>query len=502
MRDRFFAATAFPRTQRNRARRSDLEQGLRRLGLAIDMYRVEHDDAYPQKLAQLEGGYLGEENRIESFNRYGCRAQLVIPDSDDPDEAVLYYWPPFEGGTAILYQSSEVDWAEFAADGSLTNPRNGEVIRPAHMPEDVPADVLAFAARVGEAIAGYLPSAIGRARSTSWSDSHQFDLIFHFFVSGPSFRHDRQVLSWTIDGEDRSGSYLVREAFTPEATYSARRYDREQGALNFGTVVPPDPIVYRRSHGGVWTGVVFNPRWLLVPGMAFSNSEDGSLTAGIEHLAASGMRFRLEGDPEHDVTVAVVWEDPRGVSRRDYFNTDSLLPVRSEVVPPDGERRTTRTWAYERHEPSGRLLLRRFRSSSEKLDIQLQYATVDEPVPPELFTRDGLSLGLEDVVPEFAATPVPPRPVEFPARHPVLAPTVIRSVEGEGDDAVAWRVERGSPVRIVHGFYTTTSEGTCEYAGGGISHQPSTEPLELQVTAERDGEGGPPGACDDPPFHR
>jgi Zn-dependent protease with chaperone function len=110
------------------ARRKVLAERLYELGLAISLYQVNRGGAYPPDLETLEAlGILDE--KLDYFSPYGRRVEYVIRGSDDRNEALLYYWPPHAGGTWVLYQNLEMDWVEPAADGSLTNPRTGAVIR-------------------------------------------------------------------------------------------------------------------------------------------------------------------------------------------------------------------------------------------------------------------------------------------------------------------------------------------------------------------------------------
>ncbi|MGD2174932.1 MAG: ankyrin repeat domain-containing protein, partial [Candidatus Brocadiaceae bacterium] len=128
----------FDEAARLDARRSVLQQRLHGLGLAINLYGMDHEGEYPSDLEVLEEqGYLGEDNPLESFSPFGREVQYVIPDSDDPHEALLYHWPPFAGGTWLLYQDLSLDWVE-AEGGRLVNPRTGEVVRSA--PKQSPAN--------------------------------------------------------------------------------------------------------------------------------------------------------------------------------------------------------------------------------------------------------------------------------------------------------------------------------------------------------------------------
>ncbi len=46
-----------------------------------------------------------------------------------------------------------------------------------------------------------------------------------------------------------------------------------------------------------------------------------------------------------------------------------------------------------------------------------------------------------------------------------------------------WRMERNKPTRLVHGWYTIVEGVVAEYAGGGVSVEPSTGPMNLYFSA-------------------
>ncbi len=120
--------TAAPQRE---ARKSMLSQRLHSLGLAINTYRMDHEGQYPPDLETLEReDYLTEECPLASFSPFGREVQYVVPDTDEPDEVVLYHWPPFAGGAWLLYPDLSLEWAE-VQDGCLVNPRTGGLIRKA-----------------------------------------------------------------------------------------------------------------------------------------------------------------------------------------------------------------------------------------------------------------------------------------------------------------------------------------------------------------------------------
>ena len=118
-----------------RARANAESAGLRArlhcLSSALRFYRLE-ENAYPPDLQTLAGwkDCLGEQG-LADFNVGEQKVQYIIPQSDDPNEAMLYHWPPRDDGTWVLYQNQELEHVIPAPDGTLTNPRTGAVIRPA-----------------------------------------------------------------------------------------------------------------------------------------------------------------------------------------------------------------------------------------------------------------------------------------------------------------------------------------------------------------------------------
>jgi type II secretory pathway pseudopilin PulG len=114
---------------RRDARRTLLEQRLHGLSLVILVYRDGEAD-YPPDLATLEAWQDGSalaSHGLDYFDVGEQRVRYVIPDSGDPHEALLYHWPSYKGGTALLYQNKQVDWVR-VADGTLVNPRTGDVL--------------------------------------------------------------------------------------------------------------------------------------------------------------------------------------------------------------------------------------------------------------------------------------------------------------------------------------------------------------------------------------
>ena len=101
------------------------------LSYALLLYQLEKK-TYPPDLQTLAAwkDCLGEMG-LADFDVGEQKVQYVIPQSDDPDEAMLYHWPPRDDGAWVLYQNQELEHVTPAPDGTLTNPRTGTVIRPA-----------------------------------------------------------------------------------------------------------------------------------------------------------------------------------------------------------------------------------------------------------------------------------------------------------------------------------------------------------------------------------
>ncbi len=60
----------------------------------------------------------------------GVQLHYAVPGSEAADEVVAYYWPPFEGGTGVLFQDGEKVWIPVEeGQAGLTNPRTVQPIR-------------------------------------------------------------------------------------------------------------------------------------------------------------------------------------------------------------------------------------------------------------------------------------------------------------------------------------------------------------------------------------
>ena len=220
------------------ARKAVLRQRLHGLGLALAMHR-RRPDGYPKALKELEElGYLGEGNPLASFSVGEQKVQYVIPKSDDPNEALLYHWPPFVGGTWLLYQNLELDWIEYVADGSLTNPRTGAVIRPV---DTRPAQTAPgpTAGRVEEAPAGHAGGGTVESgvllREWHWMVE---DLAAAAHAEGRTLPEEKRGPGWRARLEDSArelGAFQVTA--DEEAALAAGRFDDEENDRRFRSAV-------------------------------------------------------------------------------------------------------------------------------------------------------------------------------------------------------------------------------------------------------------------------
>jgi len=126
----------FPETQLHRkVEREEEKQAVREavhaVGVAMEMYKADHDGAYPPSPEEMErGGYLRKEDSL--FRRWpelGWR--YVIPQTKNAGAVMLYYWPPVDGEVAVLHEDQAVQWVKVGSDGVLRNPRTGETIATA-----------------------------------------------------------------------------------------------------------------------------------------------------------------------------------------------------------------------------------------------------------------------------------------------------------------------------------------------------------------------------------
>ena len=118
------------------AERQAVRQALHNVGVAIAMYRADHNGANPGNPEELaNGGYLRTED--SPFERWpGLGWRYVIPDTEQAGEVVLFHWPPVDGQVMVLHHDCAVQSVPVGEDGVLRNPRTRELITT---PPDKPA---------------------------------------------------------------------------------------------------------------------------------------------------------------------------------------------------------------------------------------------------------------------------------------------------------------------------------------------------------------------------
>jgi len=206
------------------ARKAVLKQRLHGLSHAIRLYRSEHG-AYPPDLRTLEdwqGGAALGKGGLESYNADEQMVQYVIPQSDDPYEALLYHWPPFHGEASFLYQNLHVDSVPVTEKGVLTNPLTGRVIRGA---EDPGEDSLRRRVTVIRAIADFM-------------QDHGDDVPEQLVDLAP-YVPNADVLERLTGGQTRLRQWA-------QARREANKHARSQRLSQLWSALR----AYRREHGG------------------------------------------------------------------------------------------------------------------------------------------------------------------------------------------------------------------------------------------------------------
>ena len=149
------------------AERARILQALRSTGVAVAMYRSDHDGACPPDLdALVKGGYVAKKDALPSGVRPDLQWRLQEPTSGRPDEVVLYHWPPVDGQVALLYQDTAVAWAPVGDDGGLKDPRSGKVITTATQAAPNAASLADLRLRLAEAQAELKAAAIRGVSAT------------------------------------------------------------------------------------------------------------------------------------------------------------------------------------------------------------------------------------------------------------------------------------------------------------------------------------------------
>ena len=102
-------------------------QKLRELDIALKLHQEDHEGAWPDEFdeAFLER-YLGG---VDLNIMPGIAVHYIVPTPESLEEVVAYYWPPFDGGTALLFEDRETEWVAAEEESGLANPRTGQPIR-------------------------------------------------------------------------------------------------------------------------------------------------------------------------------------------------------------------------------------------------------------------------------------------------------------------------------------------------------------------------------------
>jgi len=355
---------------RTEAQRNVLKSHVLMIVLAIREYARDHQGTLPPGLDYLQP-YL-KPNRLESLSFRQHRPCYVVPSSDDPDEAVAYYWPPFNGGTYVGYRNGDVDWVEVGQDGSLINPRRGAPIREAAAektgevttdPEDVPwseaVEGLRWRAWIepeeleiggslrvhmqfqnvsDKPLRMYEEISVGKGLGPVWRTSegreHSFDTAWPWDQAIPleetvalgagATRQAEWVMDWTETRNLSPGVTLLRMSyFSPNSTNpDVRNFwsGRLAAEITFVAVPPKTETVAARVTDGEGT------KWL--DGHKWSRSSDGLQT----RLTAASRRFPA-GRP-----IAMRLE-LRNVGDRPirYYHATGYWPGDIRVTGPDGE---------------------------------------------------------------------------------------------------------------------------------------------------------------------
>jgi len=132
------------------AERARILQALRSTGVAVAMYRSDHDGAFPPDLDAL-AKVMVNKDALPSAVRPDLQWRFQEPETDRPDEVILYHWPPVDRQVALLYQDTGVAWAPVGEDGVLRNPRSGKVITTATQAVPNAAGLADLRSRLAEA---------------------------------------------------------------------------------------------------------------------------------------------------------------------------------------------------------------------------------------------------------------------------------------------------------------------------------------------------------------
>ena len=127
-----------PRRMSDEAMASTRRMSLHQLYVAIEQYR-RFEGEYPSSLGVLiDSGHL-DANALRQFDQRTWAVYWPPRDDTPLDATVAFYWPPVHFGpdevrTEILFRDGGVQSVRIRDDGSLVNPRTGQVIIPPALP--------------------------------------------------------------------------------------------------------------------------------------------------------------------------------------------------------------------------------------------------------------------------------------------------------------------------------------------------------------------------------
>ncbi len=152
-------------------------------------------------------------------------------------------------------------------------------------------------------------------------------------------------------------------------------------------------------YGGYYTGVSFNPRGIYYPASVTSNSFEETIRGG----AKRGVLYALEGDPAKDDSVVLVGKYKDGESRW-YVDVQAGFVITRQESRRGGKATLQSLRRYTKDAKSGATVLTSYtepglNGAKPRLQIDLRYASVNEPVPEEVFTREGMTRTLDDFYP-------------------------------------------------------------------------------------------------------
>jgi len=310
---------------RRMAKQASESSNMHNIGLALSVYRADHEGAFPADIRALqEEGYIGDPDVFESPS--GRDVQLVYrrpaPDAP-PDEVVAYFWHPATRGATVLYVDNEVRWTVADAEGNLRNPRNGallaradELARPteqrakaAFAGARVETEELAEALQIGQQMArpGARPSAgkpVDMAQVNEALIAANMDKIKEAMK-----RYAREHGGREPDSPEELSAYItdsrlrqaVRQTSAPPAALErARRVARQSTESSVLHNIGLAMSMYRNDHEGRWppSPEVLAKDYLGDPHALISPRAD---------IATELVYLRPSGEAAPDDVVAYFW---------------------------------------------------------------------------------------------------------------------------------------------------------------------------------------------------